>query len=48
MHAVSVLLALAAVIASATMAGSEPSDLPGIGTFAYTGSPVAASLPRAG
>jgi hypothetical protein len=43
MHAVSVLLALAFVIASSTMAGSVPSDLPGVGTFAYTGSPIAAS-----
>jgi len=48
MHAVSLFLALAFVIAGSTMAGSSPSDLPGIGTFAYTGSPIATSLPRAG
>ena len=48
MHAVSVIIALAFVIASSTMAGSSPSDLPGIGTFAYSGSPIAAPLPRAG
>jgi hypothetical protein len=48
MHAVSVIIALALVIASSTMAGTSPSDLPGIGTFAYSGSPIAASLPRAG
>jgi hypothetical protein len=48
MHAVSVVFALALVIASSTVAGPSPSDLPGIGTFAYTGSPIAASLPRAG
>jgi hypothetical protein len=48
MHAVSVVLVLALVIASSTMAGPSPSDLPGIGTFAYSGSPIAAPLPRAG
>jgi hypothetical protein len=48
MHAVSVIIALALVIASSTMAGSSPSDLPGIGTFAYSGSPIAASLPHDG
>jgi len=47
-HAVSVIIALAFVIASSTMAGSSPSDLPGIGTFAYSGSPIAASSARAG
>ena len=48
MHAVSVIIALAFVITSSTMAGSSPSDLPGIGTFAYSGSPIAASSARAG
>ena len=48
MHAVSVVLALAIMIAASTMAGPVPSDLPGVGTFAYTGPPIAAPLPRAG
>jgi hypothetical protein len=48
MHAVSVIIAFALFIASSTMAGPSPSDLPGIGTFAYSGSPIAAPLPRAG
>ncbi len=42
MRTVSFVLALAFVLAGPSMAGSSDSTLPGIGTFAYSGSPVAA------
>jgi hypothetical protein len=41
MHAVSLILAFALVLAGSSMAGSEQSGLPGIGTFAYGGAPAA-------
>jgi len=34
------------VLAGPSIAGSSETGLPGIGTFAYTGSPIAASAPR--
>jgi hypothetical protein len=43
MRNLSFLLAFAFLLAGASMAGSTDSGLPGIGTFAYSGSPVAAS-----
>ncbi|HET7491632.1 MAG TPA: hypothetical protein VFK01_07085 [Bradyrhizobium sp.] len=43
MRAASFILALAFVISGSSMAGSTGGGLPGVGTFAYTGSPVAAS-----
>jgi hypothetical protein len=42
MHAVGLILAFAFVLVAPSMAGSVPSDLPGIGTFAYGGAPIAA------
>ena len=45
MPTVSLILALVFVVAGSSMAGSAEGGLPGIGTFAYTGSPVAASAP---
>ena len=46
MRTISFILAFAFVMAGPSMAGSTDGHLPGIGTFAYTGSPVtAAPLP---
>jgi len=42
MRAASLILAFAFVISGSTMAGSASGGLPGIGTFAYTGSPITA------
>jgi hypothetical protein len=47
MRTLSFFLALAFVLAGPTIAGSSNSSLPGIGTFAYNGSPIAASVPPA-
>lgn len=45
MRTASFILAFAFVISASSMAGSTEGGLPGIGTFAYTGSTVAASAP---
>ncbi|WP_213774656.1 hypothetical protein [Bradyrhizobium sp. dw_78] len=42
----SVVLAFAFVLAGCSIAGSHDSSLPGIGVFAYNGSPMAASMPQ--
>jgi hypothetical protein len=42
MRTLSFILAFAFVVAGVSMAGSSDTSLPGIGTFAYSGSPVAA------
>jgi hypothetical protein len=42
MRTISFILAFAFVLAGSSMAGSTENDLPGIGTFSYNGSPVAA------
>ena len=47
MRTFSVILALAFVLVGPSMAGSSDGSLPGIGTFAYNGSPVATSAPHA-
>jgi hypothetical protein len=47
MRTLSLLLAVAFVLAGPSVAGSSASGLPGIGTFAYNGSPIAASVPPA-
>ena len=47
MRILSFLLAFGFVLAGPTIAGSLESNLPGIGTFAYNGSPVASSAPQA-
>jgi hypothetical protein len=48
MQTLSLILAFAFafILAGPTMAGSSDSSLPGIGTFAYNGSPIAASTPQ--
>ena len=43
MRTLSFFLALAFVVAGSSLAGSSEAGLPGIGTFAYSGSPIAAS-----
>ena len=43
MRALSFVLAFAFVLAGPSLAGSPDSGLPGVGTFAYSGSPVAAT-----
>ena len=47
MRTLSFILAFAFVLASPSLAGSSDQGLPGIGTFAYHGSPVTASSPAA-
>jgi hypothetical protein len=42
MRTMSIILAFAFVLAGSSMAGSPDAGLPGIGTFSYNGSPVAA------
>jgi hypothetical protein len=46
MRTFSFILAFAFVIAGPSIAGSADSSLPGIGTFAYSGSPIATSSPQ--
>jgi hypothetical protein len=43
MRTLSFILAFAFILAGPSMAGSSDRGLPGIGTFAYNGSPVAAA-----
>jgi hypothetical protein len=43
----SFILALAFVLVGPSIAGSSDSSLPGIGTFAYTGSPMGVSASQA-
>jgi hypothetical protein len=40
MRALSYIFAVVLVLTAPSLAGSEDSDLPGIGTFAYCGSPI--------
>jgi hypothetical protein len=42
MRALSFILAVGFVLAGSSLAGTSDSGLPGVGTFAYSGSPVAA------
>jgi hypothetical protein len=46
MRTFSFILAFAFILAGPTLAGSSDNDLPGIGTFAYNGSPIAAAAPQ--
>jgi hypothetical protein len=46
MRTLSFILAFAFVLAGPSVAGSSDSGLPGIGTFAYSGSPTATSAPQ--
>jgi hypothetical protein len=43
MRTLSFILAFAFILAGPSMAGSSDNGLPGIGTFAYNGSPLASS-----
>lgn len=43
MKTLSLLLALAAVLAMPTLAGPQANDLPGVGTFAYNGPTMVAA-----
>jgi hypothetical protein len=45
MRTTSFMLAFVFMLAGPSMAGSSEQNLPGVGTFAYHGSPVAASQP---
>jgi hypothetical protein len=47
MRTLSFILAFAFVLAGPSLAGSSNDTLPGIGTFAYTGSPIAHSAAQA-
>jgi len=46
MRTLSFILAFAFMLAGPSIAGSADSALPGIGTFAYTGSSIATSAPK--
>lgn len=46
MQTLSFILAFAFILAGPTLAGSSDSSLPGIGTFTYNGSPIAAPAPQ--
>jgi hypothetical protein len=46
MQTLSFILAFAFILAGPTIAGSSDSSLPGIGTFAYNGPPIAVSAPQ--
>ena len=46
MRTLSIILAFAFVLAGQSTAGSRDSSLPGIGTFAYTGSPIVTAAPQ--
>jgi hypothetical protein len=46
MRTLSVMLAFAFVLAGPSIAGTSDSSLPGIGTFAYGGAPIASSAPH--
>ena len=47
MQTFSFILAFAFILAGPTLAGSSDNGLPGIGTFAYNGSPVVTAAPQA-
>jgi hypothetical protein len=47
MRTLSFILAFAFVVARPSMAGLSEHGLPGIGTFAYNGSPIANTAPQA-
>ena len=47
MQTFSFILAFAFILVGPTLAGSSDNGLPGIGTFAYNGSPVVTAAPQA-
>jgi hypothetical protein len=46
MRTLSVLLAVAFVLVGPSLAGTSDGSLPGIGTFAYNGSPAGMAVPQ--
>jgi hypothetical protein len=46
MRTLSFILACAFVLVGPSMAGSLDGGLPGIGTFAYSGSPIVTTVPQ--
>jgi hypothetical protein len=46
MRTLSFILAFIFVLAAPSLAGSYDSGLPGIGTFAYNGSPITSTTPK--
>ena len=46
MKSLSFVLACAFLLIGPSMAGSPDTGLPGVGTFAYNGSPIVASVPQ--
>ncbi|MGD0848584.1 hypothetical protein [Bradyrhizobium sp.] len=46
MQSLSFILAVAFILVMPTLAGSSDGNLPGIGTFAYSGSPIVTSAPQ--
>jgi hypothetical protein len=46
MQTLSFILAFALLLAGPSLAGSSDNGLPGIGTFAYNGSPIVTSTPQ--
>ncbi|MGX4805193.1 hypothetical protein [Bradyrhizobium guangdongense] len=46
MRALSFILAFSFVLAGSSLAGAPDGDLPGIGTFQYSGSPVTTAAPQ--
>jgi hypothetical protein len=47
MRTVTFILAFAFVLAGPSLAGAPAGNLPGVGTFSYSGSPVASPAPNA-
>lgn len=47
MQTLSFMLAFAFMAVWPVLAGNSDADRPGIGTFAYSGSPIAVSVPQA-
>ena len=45
MRTIGLILAFVFVVAGPSLAGSPDNGLPGIGTFAYSGSPIGTSAP---
>ena len=45
MRALSYVIALVFLLTGPSLAGSADGDLPGVGTFAYCGSPIATPAP---
>lgn len=46
MRALSLILAFGFVLAGSSFAGAPDGNLPGVGTFQYSGSPVTAPAPQ--